>query len=196
VGIDDGLGARLAGEHLLELGHRRIGIVSFRMTDDGYTGPVTPAREAAATYPVSLARFQGLRDAVRAAGARLDGEEVELNAIEDGRAGMIRLLARHPEVTAVFCDTDQLALGAIAAARDSGLRVPGDLSVVGFDDIPAAAAARLTSVRQPLLEKGLTAGRLVIEGERAAGRDVLLPVELVVRSSTGPPPAARAAPRR
>jgi DNA-binding LacI/PurR family transcriptional regulator len=187
VGIDDRAGARMAGEHLTGLGHRELGIVSFRMTDDGYRGPLTPEREALGAYPVTLDRLAGFRDAVQAAEARWTGEEVEFNSVEEGAAGMRALLARRPEITAVFCDTDQLALGAIAAARDAGLSVPGDVSIVGFDDIPPAAAARLTTVRQPLLEKGLAAGRLIVEGEAAAGRRVDLPLELVPRSSTAPP---------
>jgi DNA-binding LacI/PurR family transcriptional regulator len=187
VGIEDRDGARLAGEHLVALGHRKLGLVSFRMTDDGYRGPLTPEREALATYPVTIDRMTGLRDAAVAAGVPLVGEEVEFNSPEEGAAGLRGLLARDPGVTAVFCDTDQLALGAIAAARGMGLEVPGDLSIVGFDDIPAAAEAELTTVRQPLLEKGLAAGRLVIAGEAAVVRRVKLPVELVVRRTTGPP---------
>jgi DNA-binding LacI/PurR family transcriptional regulator len=188
VGIDDRRGARLAGEHLVGLGHRRLGIISFRMTDDGYTGPLTPEREALGTYPVTLDRLDGFRDAVEAAGADWEGEEIVLNSPENGAAAMRALLARDSRPTAVFCDTDRLALGAIAAVREAGLSVPGDVSVVGFDDIPEAEAARLTTVRQPLLEKGLAAGRLVVEGEAAAGRRVELPVELVARRSSGPPP--------
>ena len=80
--------------------------------------------------------------------------------------------------------TDQLALGVIETAREAGLRVPEDLSVVGFDDIPGAEWSGLTTVRQPLVEKGEIAGRLLTEG--AAGREVILPVELVVRGSAGP----------
>jgi DNA-binding LacI/PurR family transcriptional regulator len=84
----------------------------------------------------------------------------------------------------VIAATDQLALGVIEAAHEAGLRVPDDLSVVGYDDIPAAAWARpgLTTVRQPLVEKGEIAGRLLSGGE--AEREVILPVELVVRGST------------
>jgi LacI family transcriptional regulator len=88
-----------------------------------------------------------------------------------------------PGPTAVLAATDTLALSVLEA----GVRVPQEVSVIGFDDIPAAAAARLTTVRQPLFEKGEWAGRLLAEG--AAGREVILPVELVVRGSTAAPPA-------
>jgi DNA-binding LacI/PurR family transcriptional regulator len=82
-----------------------------------------------------------------------------------------------------------MALGVLKAAREAGLAVPGELSVVGFDDAPSAAEATppLTTVRQPLLEKGRTAGRLVVEGAGVGASEVLLPVELLVRGSTARP---------
>jgi DNA-binding LacI/PurR family transcriptional regulator len=147
VGVEDRLGAQLAAEHLLALGHRR-----FVVLTDG-----------------SAERLEGYRDALRAAGA-------------DWTAMPRLMLDGHDGPTAVIAPTDQLALDAIETARAAGLRVPEDLSVVGFDDIPGAAWSGLTTVRQPLLEKGEAAGRLLAEG--AAGREVILPVELVVRGST------------
>jgi DNA-binding LacI/PurR family transcriptional regulator len=187
VGIDDRAGARLAAEHLTALGHRRIGIVSFRTTDDGYSGPLTPEREAASTYPVTAARLAGWRDALEAAGIPWDEavkEERVLNARAEGEAGLRELLARDPRITAVLCATDQIALGVMAVAAEAGR---ADLSIVGFDDIPAAAARDLTTVRQPLLVKGLTAGRLLVDPPEDSGpREIVLPVELVPRGSTRP----------
>jgi DNA-binding LacI/PurR family transcriptional regulator len=187
IGIDDRAGARLAADHLASLGHRRIGVVSFRTADDNYSGPLTPEREAAATYPVSVARLRGWRDGLEAAGipwAEVDKEERVLNAREEGAAGLRALLARDTAITAVLCGTDQLALGVMAASADAGRP---DLSIVGFDDIPAAAARDLTTVRQPLLEKGLTAGRLLVDPPaEGAPREIVLPVELVPRGSTRP----------
>ena len=187
IGIDDRAGARLAAEHLAALGHRRIGIVSFRTTDDNYAGPLTPEREAAATYPVSSARLTGWREGLEAAGIAWDDvvkEERVLNAREDGAAGLRAVLAREPGITAVLCATDVLALGTLAAAAEAGRP---DLSIVGFDDVPAAAARDLTTVRQPLLETGLTAGRLLVDPPAEAEPQVIvLPVELVPRGSTRP----------
>jgi len=187
VGIDDRAGARLAAAHLAALGHRRIGIVCFRTADDGYSGPLTPEREAAATYPVSAARLAGWRDGLEAAGIAWEDvarEERILNAPEEGAAGLRALLARDPGVTAVLCSTDQMALGAMRAAAGSGRE---DLSFVGYDDIPAAATFDLATVRQPLLEKGLIAGRLLVDPpEDPAPQEILLDVELVPRGSARP----------
>ena len=149
VGIEDRLGARLAAEHLIGLGHRRFAVLTNGSVD----------------------RFEGYRDALDAVGA--DWEAMPHLTLDGDGAP-----------TAVIAATDRLALEAVDTARAAGLRVPEDLSVVGFDDIPGAAWSGLTTVRQPLLEKGEAAGRLLAEG--AGGREVILPVELVVRGSTAP----------
>ncbi len=117
-------------------------------------------------------RLSGYRDALEAAG--LDWGDVPRAVAFDGQE----------RPTAVLAAGDRLALGVIEAAREAGVRVPQDLSVVGFDDIPAAARSHLTTVRQPLSEKGEIAGRLLTE---RADREVILPVELVVRGSTAAP---------
>ena len=187
VGVDDRAGARMAAGHLAALGHRRIGVVCFRTSDDGYSGPLTRERETAATYPVTAARLAGWREGIEAAGLAWEEvvkEERISNAPDEGAGGMRGVLARDPQITAVLCATDQMALGAMRAAAEAGR---DDLSFVGFDDIPAAAALGLTTVRQPLQEKGFTAGRLLVEPpEDRAPREIVLPVELVVRSSTRP----------
>jgi DNA-binding LacI/PurR family transcriptional regulator len=165
VGIEDRRGARLAIEHLLALGHRRFALLA------------TPA--------VHRERLRGYREALEAAGIEWGSVprfELPANLPEDGHEGARLALAAAPRPTALVATTDQLALGALEAASEAGLRVPDDLSVVGFDDIPAAAWARLTTVRQPLFEKGEVAGRLLSDG--SAAREVILPVQLVVRRST------------
>jgi DNA-binding LacI/PurR family transcriptional regulator len=149
VGVEDRVGARLAAEHLLALGHRRFGVLT-----NG-----------------SAERLDGYREALEAAGAEW--------------TAMPRLaFGGHDGPTAVLAATDQLALEAVETARAAGVRVPEDLSVVGFDDIPGAAWSGLTTVRQPLFEKGEIAGRMLTDG---AVREVILPVELVVRGSTAAP---------
>ena len=127
VGIDDRAGARLAAGHLAELGHRRIGVVSFRTADDGYSGPLTAAREAVATYPVSAARLarlarraRGRRD--RMGGRRARGADRQL--ARGGRCRPARAAGARSGVTAILCSTDQMALGAMRAAARARPRRP------------------------------------------------------------------------
>ena len=109
---------------------------------------------------------------------------------DEERSAMRALLAMPVPPTAVLCITDRLALGALDAAQQSGLGVPRDMSIVGFDDIPAAAqvAPALTTIRQAHREKGLLAGQALVgllRGEPVA-EHIDLPVQLIVRGSTGP----------
>jgi DNA-binding LacI/PurR family transcriptional regulator len=108
------------------------------------------------------------------------------NFLEPGARAARELLALDPRPTALLCSTDVLAFGAMRAARELGLDVPNDVSITGFDDVPEAAIADLTTVRQPLIEKGREAGRLLME--QNTEREVVLPLELVTRGSTAPPP--------
>ncbi len=178
VDVDNEAGARRAVEHLLDLGHLRIGCIT----------------NAPLGYTAAAERLAGYRAALRGAGLEPDDRAVAEGNFDpaSGATAMERLLEAEPELTAVFVASDVVALGAIAAARARGRRIPEDLSIVGFDDIPLAAHfdPPLTTIRVPAHDLGLTVGRALIE--RIAGRPVadrtLLPIELVVRGSTGPPP--------
>lgn len=193
VEIDDRAGGRAIAEHLLALGHRRFGIVTFPLAEDGYAGPAGPDRQAAATFRISRDRLGGYADALRAAG--LDWEDVPImetpiNTVAAGETAVGALLDRATRPTAILAFSDLLAIGVLRAAAARGIAVPGALSVAGFDDIPEAVVAvpPLTTVRQPLLEKGRTAARLLITGwPEDDPPTVLLPTELVVRASTAPP---------
>jgi len=112
------------------------------------------------------------------------------NRVEDGAAMAAALLARTPRPTALLCMSDRLAEGALRCARGLGLRVPGDLSVIGFDDGPGADAIKLSTVRQPHRRKGELAARALLDlvATGAAEPVQLLPAELIVRATTGPPP--------
>ena len=145
VGVEDRRGAALAAEHLLALGHRRFALLSDPTRLDGYAGPLTHEREAAAPSVVFAERLGGYRDALVAAG--IDWEslprfELPANLPEHGLQGALMALGSDPRPTALIAATDQLALGAIEAALEAGLRVPEDLSIVGFDDVPGAAWSR------------------------------------------------------
>ncbi|HET6857696.1 MAG TPA: LacI family DNA-binding transcriptional regulator [Streptomyces sp.] len=170
-----GGGQRLT-EHLLALGHRRIGYVA---------GPMerTTTRH----------RLEGHRDALAAAGLDEDQERLTLHGPYDRASGYdatIELLRRAPDLTAIVAANDTVALGACAALRDRGLRIPADMSVAGFDDLPFAvdAVPALTTVRLPLYEAGARAGRLAMGRETAPpGGIASVPAELMVRGSTGAP---------
>lgn len=189
VGIDDRGAAHEAAAHLQALGHRDVGILVSRLTPDGRTGPVTPTRLSRARDRVMKARAEGYAAPFGESGA---GPPVIVEAggfsFAQSRLAAGRLLDISP-LTAVLAATDVLALAVIDVARERGLRVPEDLSVVGFDDLPAAAAAELTTVRQSLQAKGARAARLLLDtiGGATDHPNVTLPTELVVRRSSAPP---------
>ncbi|HYF64284.1 MAG TPA: substrate-binding domain-containing protein, partial [Herpetosiphonaceae bacterium] len=203
ITVDDADGGRQAAEHLLELGHRRFAIITDRLSEPfAGAGPrIARPEEAEQTFFVTQRRFAGYRMALEAAGLRWNDvpiAECADNSEADGGRSMRVLLAGGPPPTAVLCVTDRLALGAMAAAQAAGLSVPADLSFVGFDDIPAAATAEpgLTTIRQAHREKGLRAGEALVAllNDPAQVRAQRLPVELVVRGSTGPAPQESAKP--
>lgn len=189
--VDDRGGARAAGAHLADLGHRRVGGLADRMSADGYAGLVNDRRRAAATFHVGRERLTGWEQGLTSGGGALAAlYECNGGDADRGRAGLARLLEAAPEITAVLAMTDLLAVGVIRGARDAGLRVPEDLSVVGFDDLPAARRTRppLTTVRQPLEHKGTRAAQVLLA--RLAGEPdpptVTHPTALIVRDSTAP----------
>jgi DNA-binding LacI/PurR family transcriptional regulator len=192
VGIDDRAAAEQAAAHVLGLGHRALAILALELDAGGRTGLVDPDRiTAAASFRVTHERWRGYADAAAHAGIdprRIPVFETAGNSEAGGEAGARAfLLAAAPRPTAILAMSDRLALGVLRAARALELRVPEDLAVVGFDDIPEAAAAGLTTLRQPSREKGRVAARLLLEDAVAGERPrVLLPTELVVRRSTRP----------
>ena len=194
VGIDDRGAAKAVAEHLVSLGHRRIGVVSFELAREPVGGLVGTARQSAATFVASGERLKGYADAVEPAGiawGSVPVYECAENVLEEGRAAAETLLALENRPTALLATSDLLAFGVMEAAARRGLAVPGDLSVVGFDDVPEAARANppLTTVHQPHIEKGLKAGRLLVSRLQSEGltRPEILPTRLVVRESTAPP---------
>ncbi|WP_406419613.1 LacI family transcriptional regulator [Streptomyces sp. NBC_00873] len=189
LAFDNRGGGRRLTEHLLTLGHRRIGYVA---------GPVerTTTRH----------RLEGHRDAMAAAGlygddttmeGRLanarDEDRLTVHGPYDRRSGYdatLELLRREPEMTAIVAANDTVALGASAAIRDRGLRIPEDISVAGFDDLPFSvdAVPALTTVRLPLFDAGARAGRLAMGRETPPpGGIATIAAELMVRGSTAPP---------
>ncbi|MGW4398455.1 LacI family DNA-binding transcriptional regulator [Amycolatopsis nivea] len=178
VGCDDRGGASLAARHLVELGHRRFGILAAPRLS-AVTSPFHGTRE----------RLAGYLDTLTAAGITdVTITEAPWLSASTARAAATDLLTASPRPTALLCMSDQLAFAAIAAAHRLGLRVPADVSIVGFDDTPQAAWSEppLTTVRQDLAGKGRVAGELVMDLLAAAPvpPPVELPVSLAVREST------------
>ena len=193
VGIDDREGGRLAAHHLVELGHRTFGVIVHRLNNPPKLSRATMADVDRAALRIVRERVAGYRDALAAAG--LDPDSIVVweagdNDPDAGREATTALLNALPDTTALLCTTDRLAIGATQAAATSGRGVPDDLSVVGFDDIPRAATwePRLTTIRQPLVDKGRVAADLLLaQIETGVPQRVNLPLELVIRSSTAPP---------
>lgn len=181
LSVDNRLGAGLAADHLVDLGHRRIAIL---------TGGADP--KIAASVPAQ--RAEGFDTALAGRGlkvpdqCRVDGGFT----IEGGRAAGHRLLALRYPPTAIFCMSDEMAFGILQAAKERGVSVPEELSVVGFDDHSVAAAFGLTTVRQPVRLMGRAAATALLDQLRtgAGPHHQLIAVELVKRSSTAPPPPA------
>jgi DNA-binding LacI/PurR family transcriptional regulator len=191
VGLDDRGACADVARHLARLGHRRVGIVSSRIGSTRNDGPASLERQRWGDYAVERLRLDGFADGFAEFGVARDALPVEErfdNSPEAGASAVIALLDRCPDLTAIACSTDVYALAVLQMAAERGLRVPEDLSVTGFDDVPEAARAGLTTVRQPMLDKGRVAGRLLLdEADRSHARQVMLPTELVVRRSTAPP---------
>jgi DNA-binding LacI/PurR family transcriptional regulator len=196
VGIDDRAAAAVAADHALTLGHRRLAVLSFALAPDGQSGIADAARQASATYPVTRARLAGYADAAAGAGLRwadIPVYECPGSSRTLGAAGAAALLKSSPHPTALLATSDELALGALDAAQNRTLPVPGELSVIGFDDTsaaPAGAHAPLTTVHQDHDEKGRRACALLLErtrGSKQTNAKLLLPHRLVARATTGPP---------
>jgi len=173
VGIDNKSAARHGTRHLIELGHRRIAHIA------GPRGNI-----------LTRQRLAGYRAALRASGLPFDPDLVVDGdfSVEAGGRAMQILLQRAPRPTAVFCANDDSALGATAVAKQAGLAIPADLSVVGFDDIGYAAFfdPPLTTIRQPRRQFGQLAAAILLREMPASGA-VMLPYEMVLRRSTRPP---------
>jgi alanine racemase len=185
IAIDDVAGAREAAIHLAELGHRDVAVVLIAQHPD------TPVDER---QGISARRLAGIRRGFATAGAG-DASLAILSApvSEEGGRAAFTALAEGPLPTAVMTMSDVTAIGLMNAAVDAGLRLPEDLSIVGFDDIPAAAwvTPRLTTVHQPIREKGRLAALRLIDaigsGDGRVHSREILPTRLTVRGSTARP---------
>ncbi|WP_212823083.1 LacI family DNA-binding transcriptional regulator [Catellatospora sp. TT07R-123] len=173
VDTDNRGGARLATEHLVEAGYRRIATI---------TGPLS--------LDVAESRYRGYRDAM--AVAELPAQRVEHADFSEagGAAAMTRLLQAHPDLDAVFAASDNMAAGALRILRAHGRAVPGEVGVIGFDDLPTAQHTdpQLTTIHQPIGALGAEMTRMLLSVlDGAQPTPLILPARLVVRGSTRTP---------
>ncbi|MER7458442.1 LacI family DNA-binding transcriptional regulator [Micromonospora sp. NPDC126480] len=188
VRIDDVAAARTATRHLLDLGHRRIAHISGDPDDE-------------LAFTTHLDRRRGYREALRAAGVRPDPSlDIESRFdVDGGSRATEELLRRGDPPTAIFAACDEMAMGALTALRDAGLRVPDDVSVVGIDDHALSGVLGLTTIAQSATDQGLLGVKILLGAlsgrpvdplcAGAADGPVILPTRLVVRESTAPPRA-------
>jgi LacI family transcriptional regulator len=180
VVMDDVDGGRIAARHLLELGHRRFGFVGD-VPRPGFG------------FASSRLRLQGVERALREEGLAIRDDHLGLaeHSRQNARASAEGILAGPNRPTAIIAASDTEAIGVLEAAASLGLEVPGDLSVIGYDDVEAADFVGLTTIHQPLSESGERAvARLdaLIEGRDEGPLREVMPVSLVVRRTTGRPP--------
>ncbi|MFC9649844.1 MULTISPECIES: LacI family DNA-binding transcriptional regulator [unclassified Streptomyces] len=205
LAFDNRGGGRLLTEHLLTLGHRRIGYVAGPLerttTRHRLEGHLSALAAAGLGDPASSGAEQGAErgeDPGERPGEGRPGQEgLVVHGPYSRRSGYeatLELLRRAPDLTAVVAANDTVALGACAAVRDQGLRIPEDVSVAGFDDLPFSvdATPALTTVRLPLHEAGARAGRLAMGSETPPpGGIATITAELMARASTAAPRADR-----
>lgn len=192
---DEHAAMRLTTQHVLDLGHTRLGHLSMPLAPGSPTGPVTALDVAQAVYPDAAGRLAGFRSLVGTEAPVVQAHDLTVEAGEAAARILLGVpLGRRP--TAIVAQADLLAAGAVRAAEAVGLRVPEDLTVTGFDgvDLPWLDHV-LTTVDQPGSEKGRRMGRLVrlaLEGRPVA--DEPFPVRLRVGTTSSPPPSSPAGP--
>ena len=183
VRVDEHAAARTAVGHLVDLGHRRIGLIGI---DD--------EREATAGSSAPPSRIAGSRQSLLAAGIPLEDalQQSGPNSVDGGAAAMERLLSAPVPPTAVFVSSDEMAFGAMEAARAAGLDIPRDMSLVGFDNHELARVMDLTTVDQDVRGQGAAAAELLLRaldtpGPGAARQTRIINTHLVARGSTSAP---------
>ena len=175
VTIDNRAAAVLAVQHLIDLGHRRIGLIGG--------APTIPSPNS-----VPHERRAGYRQALVAAGITAEAglETASDFTVGGGATGMRRLLALPKPPSAVFAMSDEIAMGAMQVVRQAGLRIPGDLSIIGFDDHDLAGVASLSTIRQPVERSGALAARFILDAiqDGTGAQHAVEDVELIVRGTT------------
>ena len=185
VRVDNHAAGVSAVRHLLNLGHERIGYIGIDNRANVTAGSTVLTERAA-----------GYRQAMADAGLAVEPgfEQWDVNTADGGRRAMSRLLSAPVMPTGVFIGSDEMAFGALDVLRSSGLSVPGDMSIIGFDNHAFAEIVGLSTVDQGVRQQGEAAGQALLDAIEAPDReraDVVLPTQLVLRGSTAPPRPAR-----
>ena len=179
VTINDVAGAEMAVNHLIGLGHRSIAMVSLD-------------KELSLHFPTPFDRTSGYQRALTAAGIEIR-PELEVNghsSVEGGQQAAAELLSRPDRPTAIFAQSDEMAMGVLHTIRRAGLRCPEDISVIGFDNHELSHVFDLTTVAQPALRQGELLARKVLDQvlNGSAPSTTELPTQLIIRGTTAPPP--------
>lgn len=179
VRVDDFYGGELATQHLINLGHRRIGLISDYIDTPWH---FVPMRD----------RFRGYQKALEKAGFEFNSDFTIQgpHGRDEACAMAVKLLKRPDRPSAIFACSDTQAIGVLDAAQKLGIRVPEELSVVGYDGIRDAEYMQLTTVEQPLFESGVEGAQLLLENivnPMPGPKVITLPIELVIRGTTAPP---------
>jgi DNA-binding LacI/PurR family transcriptional regulator len=174
--------AATATRHLVNLGHRRIGLICD-----------LPQQALEFTFTAPVQRRRGYERVLAESGIAIDEDLIVPGnfALHGGAEAMAHLLTVENPPTAVFAESDEMAIGALKTVRDAGLEVPRDMSIVGFDDHEMAAFMDLTTVAQPAMQQGEAAATLLLEQIRSDVNmlpvtQVVLPTKMIVRATTGP----------
>ncbi len=179
VNVDDQEGGRIATEHLITIGHRKIAFISSHL-------------ENPFQFSSTLNRYHGYCSALEAAGISINPayhQEGE-HGREEAEEMAISLLRLPDPPTAIFASSDTKAVGVLDAAKKMNIKVPEELSVIGYDNIRDAEYLNLTTIQQPLFQAGLVGGETLlrlIDQTRTEPEEIILPVELIIRDTTAPP---------
>jgi DNA-binding LacI/PurR family transcriptional regulator len=191
VGVDDVAGARVAARHLAGFGHRRFAVLTMDLSE-GSAGRATLNKVERSIYSTSRERVQGYFEVLSGYGIDTAAVPIFETQKEESTvwAALEELFADPTPPTAILAESDRIALIALDWLNTHGLAVPGDVSIIGFDDVPESAASTppLTTVAQPIVEMGRRAADMILAFDGTISRQVL-DVSLIVRGTTAPPPS-------
>lgn len=187
ISLDNRDATRIAAKHLKDLGHTRVAMVTLPLDPERSSGVLTAVAEAASTSDTASSRLAGARDVFPSIGGRIAAASFIEEGLEAGR----ELLSVADRPTAILAQSDLLAAGVIRAAEEIGLRVPEDLSVIGFDGVRVDGLAYdLTTLVQPAAAKGRAAGEAIIRMlDGGTPESVAFTSEFHLGGTTAPPPA-------